>query len=270
LGGDIIEKFQVGGFSLAKWVALMAFMYFSHIATEAFARLEMSMSFYAIFFQINVVVIVIADILVNKTVVSALAYWGGGLVLVASIGTLVVSYIRTESNHRITTKTIVIAFLSALTCGIALFIDGEIGNKYIFQANYSLKNIENSLTPFLFYEFLTFFLPACIAFAALCFRLGFSDTIKTASAMLHMRVGRKSGFYMYGNSALFSVGQFVFSVFALTIPAERVLVASILSLTPLFNTIFDRKLKDPIIKKANCLFSILAAIGIVFIFISKK
>jgi hypothetical protein len=213
-------------------VLAMALLYTTHIIFEAKSRQDYSIATYAILFQANVVFIVLFSALLSGTDLNKYQIIGGCLVITASVAAFINSNgIPSRKDFKVAR----IALISAATCGCALVIDGEMCNNIILK-----QTKITTPAPFLFYEMLTFGIPALFAFVLVCFRYG-----KTAFQELSaIYLCYEKDFWI---AALGSVLQFVFAVFALSFEDHRILVASILGTAPLLGVISDTK---PLIAKS--------------------
>jgi hypothetical protein len=232
-------------------IALMSVGYATHIYTEARSRQSphFGIGLYAIVFQLNTVVIVLLNQLVTPKSLHPLAILGAVMVLLFSV----LPFFRKVS--RIENKIIILALISAISCGGSLFIDGNIVRQVVFQPTFSW-----SQSPlFLFYEFLTFFIPSLIVATALAIRIG----IPSVFQQLRTEIKRKKSPYYW--STLGSVGQFVGSVFALAVDTAPLVVPSILAITPLVNVIFDKKQLTPTEKTMEYISAFGILMGLIFV-----
>ncbi len=213
------------GVALGGLVVAMTAGYALHIGTEAASRKRVNMGTYTLVFQVYALVIALLDWLVYRTLPGVFDLIGGACLLCSSIGIIAVHYRGTfaAKHGDLWRRAIWFCLASAGACGAALFIDGEVGRHYIFRGSLS-----PALFPaFFFYECLTFALPATVTFALLCRKYLIKSLISDLWKEYRQRA---RGYHL---AALFSVGQFVFSVFALALPGSRFIVAMILAGSPL-------------------------------------
>jgi hypothetical protein len=230
-------------------IFMMAMGYSLHIASEAICREKIDQSAYSIVFQLNAVAIIVFNQVLYAVYVPLWGWIGGGLVLSASIFTLYLSA-KGESVMPIKRRYLAWAVLSALSCGGALFVDGEMGAKVIIGEEMQ----KTEIPVFLFYEFLTFFLPFLFVRGILFFDSNIEKGQLTKSLKRYFK-----GYFL---SALFSVGQFVFSVYALSFKEQRFMVAIILATTPVWNVFFDRNAKKEHQRKIEIALAFVTSIGV--------
>jgi uncharacterized membrane protein len=189
------------------------------------------------------------DVVVNRIYLPVLPVIGGVLVLGSGIG----AFINAKGLPDKSSNAIIrIAIISALSCGVALFIDGEISHYIIFKDD----SLLSSLPVFLFYEMLTFGIPSLLAFLLVLYKL----RKRALQALKAEFIEFPTAYWL---SALFSVGQFVFSVFALSYSNDRVLTAAILGTAPLLGVLTDKKQRTISQKRYDILFSFITLIGII-------
>lgn len=298
---NITTSFTGAITALLLLIILMSLLYFAHIGTEASARKSINMGVYTLLFQINVLIIALTDWVVYRTPFSFEMVAGGLLILFSSATALLTrsyllkrngnstleleqspqslsrwqkrlvrlrlpflqsialrasEYLPTTVNRRV-----FLAIASAVTCGLALYIDGEIGRNYILK-----KSAFNtaSLTPFLFYEMLTFGIPCLWTI----FKLSRSKPLlkvlsKLKEEYLHHKLG-------YSLSSFFSAGQFVFSVLALSLPASRFLVAMVLALSPIFSIFLDRNQRTAKVRAFEYSCGVISAVGLVLLITANR
>lgn len=263
---DITTNTSLWGYGFSNpdyyWVILVTILvmsigYYIHIATEAVARKTVNMGVYAIFFQSNIVVIVLLDWLANSPVVSNNSLTGSFLVLIASV--LAIVYSANKQNPlRINPTVIIIASLSAISCGTSLFIDGEISKNLIINNGLKITVI----APFLSYEFLTFFIPTVLSITYLILKNNF---IYIYSLIIDNFKTNKLSYFL---SSLFSVFQFVFSVFALSYTNSRLIIAVVFGLSPILNVLVDKNPKTINKLLIEIGISILSLAGIILVLIN--
>jgi hypothetical protein len=208
-------------------ICVMSICYSVHIVSEAKARATTSISSYAILFQTNIIVVAAIDIYFNHTAVNMLIVLGGLSIILASTGAFINNNgMLSKTNARI----LGIALVSAISCGVALYIDGMVSNQVIFQHNNPFKN----LSLFLLYEMLTFLLPFLITSVWIFISLK-TTMLRT---MYGVYIKNQRAFWL---SALFSVLQFVFSVLALSYSEHRLVAAALLGTAPFFSVLIDSK-----------------------------
>jgi drug/metabolite transporter (DMT)-like permease len=249
------EQFE-NSWVLVGTIAMMSIGYYVHIVTEAYSRKRLNMGIYSIFFQSNILIIIGLDWTFHDSKLRLISITGGIIVFVASIWAL-----RKKELDKGTKKdknVVIIACLSALTCGGSLFIDGEVGRYLIFKDDFNISQIST----FLFYEFLTFFIPFLLTISHLMIKLGFKKALKS------LNKGFSSYKILYLLSSLFSVGQFVFSVFALS-SNTKFFGAIILGTTPFVNVIFDTNFKPKTQYIQEIILAICMLIGLGMIFYNK-
>jgi hypothetical protein len=220
--------------------------------SEAKCRRDYSVTTYGTIVQINIIFIVLMNSVVKQELPSLLSIIGVIIILIASIG----AFINAYGSPKDTTMPIIkYALIATATLGIALFIDGEIVNHFIF----SNKITTGKVSAFFFYEMLTFAIPSILTFFVLIIGKA-NDHLKDLKAIY--KANTKDAWL----SAFFSVGQFNFSVLALSFSEYRILAVSILGLAPLFSVLIDtnsRITKSKYQKRLDVLFSIIALIGII-------
>jgi hypothetical protein len=218
------------GVDISVSIAIMACFYAVHIVTEAEARRSMDINAYSLLFQISSIVIVFVNYCFYPYNFDSRLAIGGFILLVFSTMPL---YFRV---NRFDTRVVIIACLSAIVCGVALATDGKIVERVIFteknQLNYSKTPV------FLFYEFLTFFIPFVLTFLTILTLYGF---VKTKS-YLESALNKKTKSYFI--AAFGSVLQFVGSVYALGIEPNSVVPPTILGTTPLASLFVSSILKE--------------------------
>ena len=217
-------------------ILVMAVAYAVHIVSEAHARENTSIATYSIIFQINVIIIALLQIILNDTAVNLLMVVGGATILLASTGAFINS---SGVIGKATTPLLLICTVSAVSCGCASFIDGNISSQVILYK----KSIGENLPFFLGYEFLTFALPCFLTILSLWIRL--KNTVFQTIYKVYKRHK-----YPFLKSAFFSVIQFVTSVYALSFSEHRLVVAAMLGTAPIFSVLID---KNPQKKRASCL-----------------
>jgi hypothetical protein len=218
------------------------------------------MGVYSIIFQFNVIVIAAIEWITYGTHLSLPVVFGGILVFASGLAVLISNYINVDKLHqgfRFDRKFVIAGVVSAVTCGVALYIDGEVGKNYIFA-----KGINPLFfAAFFMYEALTFGIPALISIIIRLARQGPNNTIKD----LHNEFRRGSNEFNYFRSSLFSSMQFVFSVFALSVSDVRFIVAMVLGLSPVLSVFLDKN-KRPVIQiRLEYLLAIVALIGLILI-----
>ncbi len=237
-------------------IALMAVGYYVHIVTEAYSRKRLNMGIYSIFFQSNILIIIGLDWIFHDSKLRLISIIGGVIVFVASIWAL-----RRKELDKGTKKgnnVVIFACLSALSCGGSLFIDGEVGRYLIFKDNFNISQI----SIFLFYEFLTFFIPFLLTISHLIIKFGLKKSLKS------LNKGFTNYKTLYLLSSLFSVGQFVFSVFALS-SNTKFFTAIILGTTPFMNVAFDNNNKNRPQYIQEIILALCMLIGLGMIFYNK-
>lgn len=218
------------GVNILLSMIIMSFFYAIHIITEAKARKAIDMNIYSILFQVNSVFIVLGNhwftpIDFTFSIIVTLF-----LVLIFSVFPL---FYRIKHFDK---QTILIGIISAFTCGIALVTDGKMVERLIFTDK---TNFNFHQTPiFLFYEFLTFFIPSVITFFYLILRLGFNTTLK----MIRQEYLRQKNNYQ--GAALGSVFQFVGGVYALGTVSHSILPTAILATTSLIKLLYSTFKRD--------------------------
>jgi hypothetical protein len=246
----------------------MALLYFVHITTEARSRTLVDMGSYAILFQAYVPVIAILDIVVYRAIPGIIGIVGALLLLYSSSGILILEsrFTRKDKRRRLTRKApnspretaAQIGLLSAVACGFALYIDGEIGRNYLLP----IGHFPSFVPYFLFYETLTFALPAAVAILW----LARSESIRNLFHCLAEEFRKdKRG---YALASLFSSSQFVFSVLALSLPAPRIISASVLASAPILTLIISKR-KGPV-SGAKVQYGLAVAGGIGFILLALR
>jgi len=293
---DPLSSVRVFGLNFSiTWVALilalliigMSLLYFSHIVTEAFARRGINMGIYTILFQINVLVIAIIDWAIYHTSFSIYVLLGGILIFLSSIAALIAHHFAPEDGNiaiKLDRLVVFLGVISAVFCGLALYIDGEVGRNYIFKGPFNT----DAFPAFLMYEMLTFGIPFLWTFLVLSFSTGplwskykhdndhqriffVLFLIKVPLHVLHQLIAEfKRCPKSYFLSSLFSAGQFVFSVLALSLPGPRFYVAAALAISPIFSILLDRNEHRPLIKTVEYSCGILSAIGLFLLLIVSR
>ena len=236
-------------------IALMSILYGIHIDTEARARRSVNMGVYAVLFQLHLLVIAFLDgVVYRKPVTWPMAV--GGLAVFASGTGILWGHLRPRESQGeaglFDRRAAVLSLLSAVACGLALMIDGEVGRQFLFH-----RGVRPSDAPgFLFYEALTFGLPSILCFAVLTARRG----LRSVRADLTRTFRADRG--MYVRSSALSALHFVFAVFALSLPGPRFTVAMVLSLAPLLTVFLDRNPRSSGLVKLEFGLAALAAFGL--------
>lgn len=260
-------------------ILAMSLFYFAHIFTEAFARRGINMGVYTILFQVNVLVIAFMDWFIYRTSLSLLVVLGGVFILLSSTLSLFIHHAVKFSK-----LMLFLGGISAITCGLALYIDGEIGRNYIFQGPFN----SDSFAAFLFYEMLTFGIPFLWTFIILSvskvpMRVNYTNGssfkwfsfvrcfIKVPWNVFHQLIEEfKRSPKKYFLSSLFSAGQFVFSVLALSLPGSRFYAAAALALSPLFSILLDKNTPFGHIKILEYGCGVISVIGLFFLLIAGR
>jgi hypothetical protein len=251
----------------------MSILYGVHIATEAHSRKSLDMGIYTLVFQVNVVVIAVADIMSYRRLPSWQEVGGGILILGGSTAVIFAQRVnktvaarrgraqrRAQQHLEAQRVAVRLGLLSALACGGALYIDGEVGRNYILSSGIALSTV----SPFLTYEMLTFAIPALWIFFVSWFRLRISLTSIISNIWEEFVQGSLS----YSLAALFSAGQFVFSVLALSLPGSRFVVAVILGASPALAVWLDKNERSRQLKSAEYIMAFVEAIG--FLLLTAK
>ena len=214
-------------------ILAMSYLYYKHIITEAESRKTINMGAYSVLFQINIIIIALVDWLSYKSQLSWEIIIGGILLFISSTGILAGHYFfanRDISLLKLSKRTIYISILSAVTCGFALCIDGEIGRNYIFVSGNKMQFIST----FVFYEMLTFGIPSILALVNYIWQTKTFDSLNILKSVFK---DNKSDYLL---SSFFSASQFVFSVFALSLPESRYIAAVALGLSPILSVNLDK------------------------------
>lgn len=256
-------SFTSVGLILLLLIFIMSLLYFAHIGTEAFARRKINMGVYALLFQINVVVIAFMDWIVYHMPLSIYMVSGGILIILSGSLALIARYFFAEASPLSVTlnwTVILLGIGSAIACGLALYIDGEIGRNYILKGNFKFE----FLAAFLFYEMLTFGIPCLWAYCTLSFPKAWWYVLQ----LLIKEFKRSKRDYVL--SSLFSAGQFVFSVLALALPGPRFFVAMILALSPLFSILLDKNGRSKRVFRFEFCCGIVSAIGLFLLILVNR
>ncbi len=270
-------------------ILAMSLLYFAHIFTEAFARRGINMGVYTILFQVNVLVIAFIDWSIYRTSLSLFVVLGGIFILLSSTLSLFIHHFVLKKDEQATAKfnkkVIILGIFSAITCGLALYIDGEIGRNYIFHQGPFNPNF---LVAFLLYEMLTFGIPFFWTFMLLSIskapsRISHANgssfqwfsfircSMKVPRNVLHqLKEEFKRSPKDYFLASLFSAGQFVFSVLALSLPGPRFYPAAALAISPLFSTFLDKNTRLKRIKALEYGCGAISAIGLFLLLIAGR
>ena len=235
----------------------MSISYFIQIFSEAKCRIQVNMGVFDMFFQLYIIVIVLLNFIWSGVALSSHNILGLVFIVCMSIALLYYSEkhkIKANEKLKVTEIGGFWAIISAFFMGIALFADGEASNTLIFNTSLSWSR----MSLFLFYEMITFLIPAIIALLVLIRKYGVSTTSKN----LRIAYNYRSQAYWY--AALFSTFQFVFSVAALTFPNDRTVVSSILGGAPVLSVLFDRNTRTRVQKRVELGFAFLIFIAIIF------
>ena len=231
-------------------VVAMSILYAIHIATEAYSRQTVNMGVYAILFQGHVIVLWLTDSVVHHHSVSGRQLLGGFLILGSGIGVLI-AHQRGSVNGSHSPKAAVLGIFSAVACGLALYVDGEVGRYYIFT-----ESLYDRFPAFLFYESLTFGLPALCVLTALFARH------RSLFPLHSLRSAFTRHPIQWTVAGALSATHFLFAVFALSFPGSRFTTAMIFSTAPIANVILDRNSRSSRIRAIEYALSASASIGL--------
>lgn len=256
-------------------ILLMSISYFTHISTEATSRRQVDMGIYTVIFQANVLVVALLDGLSYGFQYSWQVLLGGGFLFISSTG--IIYFFRKEKQKEEREKTprkvvpgsrrarkiyherkssrraINLGIISAIACGGALYIDGEIGRHYLLgnDASSSVFPPFHFFPLFLFYEALTFLLPSLWACLSLYLQSAATIHEPVSKQLEEIKEAWKEfrkntrGYLL---AATCSAGQFVFSVLALTLPGPRFIPAMILATSPLLTVFLDKNARSAQLK----------------------
>ncbi|MEY4905549.1 MAG: hypothetical protein RLZZ292_3364 [Bacteroidota bacterium] len=211
---------------LIPMVLMMIVGYAIHIAAEAHAVRNYETSIYANFFQLYLVIIAALGFIINHDIFSKNKIVSGLMLVCVSVYCSTLTKRNIEISRRIAYSNIIIAVVSALFCGVSLFIDADIVEKTIGIGTHK----KNRVTVYLVYEWVTFFFPFLIVLIG---HIIISKGFKKAILDLKKRI--KSTGKTFLVASFFSVFQFIFSVFALAFANDKSIPIGIFALTGFFS-----------------------------------